>query len=273
MFCISILAYSKIEKEYKDFWITNFILGVIALFMCTNFFPWKYMPQILTNVQYPWRMLGFSIFFFSAVFAMNIYYLINSIKKEKLKSVIYILVLIIIGIFTIQKLTMYHDEENNDAQYEEKIRNNPIISHFSVCRDYLPVKAFNQQSGYMNTREDRVYVLIGDVTIENEEKHALDLKFDVYKEEDASVTLELPYIYYPGYTITLIKENNEKVKLNGYESSNGFISIDIPEGVSICKIEAKYTGTYAEKIMYILSGISLIIFVVYIIELKKTNNK
>lgn len=111
---------------------------------------------------------------------------------------------------------------------------------------------------YMQEREDKTYVLQGEATIENEEKQSLKDKMKVIIQEDSTeklVILELPYIFYHGYTTKL---NGKNIK--NYESENGFLCIDIKESGTL---EVEYIGTTLEKIGYAVSGVSLIILLCY----------
>ena len=268
MFCIGILSYSHIDKSKRNFWIENFILGIIALFMCTKFFPWLYMPQLLSNIQYPWRMVGFAMFFLTPVFAMNIYYLLKKIKKDAIQKIVYILIILIIATFTAYRLSNYQAvDQGSDEKYEKMIKDDPIISHFNLNRDYLPYKALRKQTTYLQTRTDTVYVLKGNATIKNENKKALDLTFEVYETNEDTI-LELPYFFYPGYNVILEYDGNI-VKLDTTESENGFVQIILPKDIEKGTVTLKYTGTTLEKVSYAISAVSLIGFAVYIIYYKK----
>ena len=268
MLCITVLSFSYIDKKDKDFYITCFVLGFLSIMMCTKLFPWIYMPQILNNIQYPWRMIGFAIFFFTPVFAMNVYYLLKCIKAEKIRNSVYVLVVIILGIFTALRLNIYQSTEAGlDDKYEKALIENPVISHFSVNRDYLPLKALKKQHTYLQTREDKVYVLEGNANIINENKKALDLTFEINTANKGTI-LELPYFFYPGYTVTLSYFGNE-VELKTTESENGFAQVILPESVEEGKITVEYTGTTLEKTSYLISAVSLIGFMIYIIYYKK----
>ena len=54
-----------------------------------------------------------------------------------------------------------------------------------------------------------------------------------------------------------------------YESDNGFVKIIIPEDIEKGKIIVDYTATILDKASYVLSGISLIAFIVYVILYRK----
>lgn len=80
--------------------------------------------------------------------------------------------------------------------------------------------------------------------------------------------LEFPYYYYPGYTVTVDKQGKIS-KIDTMESENGFLAIEISENIENAKLEVKYEGTTITKISYIVSGVSLIAFISYIIYEKK----
>ncbi len=78
--------------------------------------------------------------------------------------------------------------------------------------------------------------------------------------EDQTI-LEFPYIYYPGYIITV---NNERVK--GFESPNGFLAISVNQSNS-SYIHINYMPTYTMFISYILSIVTLLFFLLYNLKL------
>ena len=263
-----VLAYRNIEKKNRDFYITFIIFGLISLIMCTNLFPWIIMPDILCTLQYPWRMLGFALMFFTPVCAMNVYYLVTCIKKEWLRNTVYILIFVILMAFTVKELSVYKAEDTTiDAQYEQNSKDNPQIHYFSVNRDYMPSKALTQQRKYLWTREDNTVVVSGNATIENENKDALHLDMDI-KDATSGTELELPFLFYPGYTVKL-EYNNQEVILETTESDYGFIKVVIPEDVSEGKITVDYTATTLDKVAYIISPIAVIGFIAYIIYYRR----
>lgn len=268
MLALSLLAYCHIDKKYKDFYLISFILGIISLCMTTKLFPWTVMPQILTNIQYPWRLNGFGLFFLIPVMSMNVYYLLQCIKSQKIRNILYVFVLMVLAIFTVLELRVYKPMQPEiDAKYEQAIKKYPIQSHFSVNREYLPFKANIQQFHYLNQREDRVYVLKGNAIIENEEKYAFDLKFSVRQVSDGTI-LELPYLFYPGYTVEL-HINDVKKRLEISESEMGFLQVTLPEIKEQGNITVSYTGTTTEKVGYLISGISLLLFIGYVVYSNK----
>lgn len=272
MLAITILVWKDIDKKYKDFYIMNFILGLISLFMCTKYFPWIYMPDILCTLQYPWRLVGFALFFFTSVFAMNVYHLIQWIKKEKIRDTLYVIAIIILGIFTINRLTIYQESKPGiDKEYEGRLRENLIISHFAVNRDYMPYKAIKKQWNYVQNRQDKIYILEGNANIQDEEKEGLDLTC-IIENGEKDTELELPYFFYQGYTV-IIDDGTEPIRLETFESENGFLTVKLPKDISHGKLTLDYTGTTIEVVAYIISAIGSIGFIIYIIQFKKKNQK
>ena len=264
MFFIGILVYKKIDKKYKDFYITNITLGIISLIMCTNLFPWIIMPDILCILQYPWRLLGFAYFFLVPVCAINVYFLIKLIKKQWVKNIIYTLFIIILGIFTFIELSQYPTENTSkDEKYEKLVYEQQQIHYFTIIRDNMPVKAVLEQNKSLKTRDDSTYIISGNVNIVKEKKEALHLELEI-KNGTKDTELELPYLFYPGYTVKL-EYNNNVTKLSTLESERGFIKITLPEDIETGKITVDYTATLLEKAAYIISLISLIIFIIYVI--------
>ena len=269
---LGLLAYQKMDKKYRDFYITNIILGIISLYMCTNLFLWDFMPGFMCTVQYPWRLLGFACFFLTPICGINFYYIMKYISKDWLRTIAYIIVFVIIGIFTVSTLSRYKETDTSkDEWYEQSIYANPQINYFSINRDNLPLKALLQQREYLIERDDKVKVVSGNADILNENKYGLELSFNI-ANVSKDTNLELPYFFYPGYTITL-KYDNQEIELEVFESEYGFLQIQIPEDIEEGKINVKYTATVLDKTAYAISGISLISFIVYIFWYRKRYNQ
>ena len=72
--------------------------------------------------------------------------------------------------------------------------------------------------------------------------------------------MEFPYIYYPGYKITI---NGEEIE--GFESENGFLAISLPE-MSNSEVVVEYVGTnlmFISKMISIMTLITIIVYEIY----------
>ena len=279
---LGIVSYKKVDKNIRSEYITFAVIAMISLAMVTKLFPWIIMPNILTTLQFAWRMLAFFEFALSIICAINLYYFIDIICKKSSKNskdtkvhtktenlynmlLLFAIIVIITSMMKIDYNYSYEKEKFlTDEEYETKI--NEKNSIWSINREYLPEKVDVKKLGksYLDYRENRVYVLDGNATIINEKKEDLQLEFDI-ENYKANTILELPYIYYLGYTVTT--EQNEKIQV--FESDNGMLAIKLDENIESAHITVKYTGTIIEKVSYLISAISIITFIGYVIYSKK----
>lgn len=279
---LGIVSYKKVDKNIRSEYITFTVIAMISLAMVTKLFPWIIMPKILTILQFAWRMQAFFEFALSIICAINLYYFIDIICKKSSKNskdtkvhtktenlynmlLLFAIIVIITSMMKIDYNYSYEKEKFlTDEEYETKI--NEKNSIWSINREYLPEKVDVKKLGksYLDYRENRVYVLDGNATIINEKKEDLQLEFDI-ENYKANTILELPYIYYLGYTVTT--EQNEKIQV--FESDNGMLAIKLDENIESAHITVKYTGTIIEKVSYLISAISIITFIGYVIYSKK----
>lgn len=279
---LGIVSYKKVDKNIRSEYITFTAIAMISLAMVTKLFPWIIMPKTLTTLQFAWRMLAFFEFALSIICAINLYYFIDIICKKSSKNskdtkvhtktenlynmlLLFAIIVIITSMMKIDYNYSYEKEKFlTDEEYETKI--NEKNSIWSINREYLPEKVDVKKLGksYLDYRENRVYVLDGNATIINEKKEDLQLEFDI-ENYKANTILELPYIYYLGYTVTT--EQNEKIQV--FESDNGMLAIKLDENIESAHITVKYTGTIIEKVSYLISAISIITFIGYVIYSKK----
>ena len=131
----------------------------------------------------------------------------------------------------------------------------------------MPKKALSEQLGYLRTREDNTIIVSGNTNIVNENKEALHMEIEIENAE-GDTQLEIPYLFYPGYTITL-EYDGKVVELDYFESEYGFIQISLPDDIGTGKITVDYTATILEKVAYIISGISVMLFIIYVVWFRK----
>lgn len=260
----TLLAFKKIDIKYKKLYIFSLMAGIISIMMTFKWFPFEKLPSILKMLQFPFRMLEFSSFFLAFVVSIN-YGII--IKNFKMKDVIVLSSIAILLVVPLTKNLQYKQMDENILWPSVPVTENTKRVHAGCASfEYLPSKAFNNLN-YIKTRENRVYITQGEVEIINEQKDGSNMTFEVLNTKEKTI-LELPYIYYLGYTVTL-EANDTKTKLNTYESENGFVEIEIEEKIDNGKITVEYTGTNIMKISMVISILSFTILIIYYLKKEK----
>jgi len=259
-------------KDAKTYQI-YFCFAIFSMLMCTKLFPWRLIPDFLCVIQYPWRMLGEFVFFSSFIIAVNLEYIWQSLKNKKIVRIVFIVItVLIILIELVYSLihTIQTEDLQRDREYEQLVLDNLNFSVFFINREYLPLVVMDYLED-VALREEGVIDLKGNVEILDENKSGLEMNFSI-KEGDAGTVLELPYFNYPGYVVTLEKDETKQV-LNQEESRLGLITVVLEEDIQEGKINISYKGTFIEKISYIISFISFIIFLIWIFKQKDVKEK
>ena len=132
--------------------------------------------------------------------------------------------------------------------------------------EYLPYKARTNMD-YISNRKDNAIIISGKATIIDEIKDNTQLSFTITDNESEELIIELPYIYYIGYNVTL---NDRQLDL--HESDKGFIEI-IVNNKENGEVEVSYTGTTLMKVSRIVSILSTVVFVVYALYDKERLSK
>lgn len=256
MIAFSVMAIRMVRSDLKETYAFFLIAGLLTLWMSTKYFPWKFLPEEMSIVQFPWRLLMMSGFFFSVICSINMFTIIRNFNYKDV---------IVISVIAIVYLTAFIGYLN----YNKEL---PYITDFSLGvisgkefetvagtakAEYLPVKAYKNRF-YIATREDNIYVLEGKALIEDEKKDGTNYTAKI-KTYDAECTIfELPYLYYPGYEIKL-----DGIKAYSFETENGFLGFAMGKNDNV-SLEVEYTGTKAMKISLLISIISSIAFGIYV---------
>ena len=253
MMILSIFVIKKvIKKEYKKEYILFLILGILSIFMSTKYFPWQIFNEKVSIIQFTWRMLVFSDFFFAIICAINME---NIIKRVKIIDVVFIFIISLVYcniMIPINNEILEINEWDIGSVTERK--NEWIVG--MGRGEYLPVNS-NKNREYILERENTIEVLKGSAQIQSLEKNGqkLNAKVEIFKD---NTILEFPYIYYPGYKI---KINNEEIK--SFESPNGFLAISLNK-LNESIIEVNYEETILMKTSKVMSIIGIILFIMYI---------
>lgn len=265
---LTFIAYKKIDKNNKMIYWFSLIMGIICIFVSLRIFPFEKMPSILKMIQFTFRLLEFSSFFFVFIVAVN-YSVV--IKDFQMKDVIVLsTICILLVIPYVRRIDFKKDWEESDLWPSVAVTDYTGRVHAGCATfEYLPSKAF-ENLDYIKHRENTIYILNGYANIEYENKSGSEMEFYVSEIKDNTI-LELPYIYYLGYDVICQNENGEE-KIDISESENGFVQINLQEE-NTGKIIVKYTGTLLMKISYIISFITLIAIIVILIYLKVRDKK
>ena len=256
------------ETDFYRLYIFSLASIVILLIMTLDIFPFEKLPSTLKMIQFTFRLLEFTSFFTSFVVAVNISKLIKGFKYKHI-----ILVLIINMVLSV--IFLAHLHYSNTIDETKLIPAVPVTENtgrvHAGCAsfEYLPSKAFENRN-YIETRSNKTEIISGEAELQDEEKLGSKMKFNI-KNVKENTSLELPYIYYSGYTVT-VKLANEQYNIKTFETEKGFVGINIPE-VEEAQISVEYTGTALMKISKVISAIGILILIIRTIIIGKINKK
>ncbi|MBO5478972.1 MAG: hypothetical protein J6A04_04635 [Clostridia bacterium] len=245
----------KLPKRYQELIKIFLIFGLISIITTLKIFPFEYLPDTLKMIQFPWRMMEFESFFLSIVAGIGFAHFMNYNSKKEIYAVIFIIVYIC-GSLIVAKRSV--EIPFNEERYLQPV---PVTSstgrvHAGCASfEYLPQKAFSNRS-YIEQRSNEVIILERNATISETKKENTNLTFKI-EQSGENTKLELPYIFYLGYSAKLEKEDGTSLELKIEESDYGFCMITVPN-VDNASIIVSYTGTIFMKISYVLTVIGII---------------
>ena len=263
------------KTSFYNFYIFALVSGLVSVVMSLKIFPFEHLPALLKMLQFSFRMLEFSSFFFAFVTSVNFATLITKFNKKSNKKIIknsrlkenkakvrYLDVTVVLVILMLLSLTFTNHlqyKENMDiAKLEEGVRvtkDTGRVHAGCASFEYLPCKAFENRS-YIENRTDEVIALEGNAEISDMQKQGTNLNCKIQNAEDGTV-VELPYIYYLGYNV-VIEENKKSANLQTFETENGFVGVKLPETQN-GTLSAHYEGTNLMKVTYATSILGIIL--------------
>ena len=245
---VGCINYKKICNA-KNKWVLQsaIVFTALSLLMINEFFSWKMVPSLLLLLQFPWRLETFLAFGISILAAFSL--LSFSKDDQKIKSV---LALVLSGFYALFVLSNINYVKMNLQEYD---LNNLGMGY---QKEYLPVNTLENYDYFSNRNQD-VIIKNGHGKINILENDVPYLLFETYDVE-SSITLELPRLFYFGYSIIGKDVEGNAIEIQYEENENGFIQIVVDENL---QIEVKYIGTKLDQLANWLSAITLIFLIVF----------
>lgn len=243
---IFVIAKLVKQKEFlktirNDYlFATGTICFLLGMFMSSKLFPWNLMPDFLLMIQFPWRL---EVLMTVGVGILCCYALMEIGKYQYTAIVISVTSCILVAFYCISAAKI----ENLDIK---KI--SLSTTGLGAQREYLPVNAKKSYDDWSKNRSSDVEIVAGNAEVKTIVNNTPYLEFEVTNVDD-EVKLELPRLYYLGYTIK--NESGEKIPY--YENERGFIEMEIDKDATI---EVNYDGTTETRVANIVSIVTLIGF-------------
>ncbi len=210
------------------------ILAMLALYMSTNLFPWNSLAErgelfttMVYNLQFPWRFLTIATLFLVIITCASLLVAQKHFSKEKFVCILGVLMCF----FITSTCWFYYDLLNRGDVYRPYAAtdlNNMLLG----TEEYLPAgTVLSQLTADTPTSGEGVEV-------RSFEKNGTDIRLHIITQ-GTSGYVELPLLYYEGYTATsehstllLEKGNNNVIRLEVPANFDGEVSVFFKEPLS-----------------------------------------
>lgn len=277
-----LIAFGIKDKRYSKKSIVFAVAVVVLLIVETGIFPWKLIDKtIFVSIQFPWRLNMFTEFFAAMAIGCqakaffgdkNIIRKANIDKTDKSSGrspfsrhsdVVIYAACVALGLFHVLTIrfsymnavhTEYVDYPDNYIEIEEN-----TIDFLS--EEWLPV-SFDIDLIHDSENKNKAYTDDGyDVCTYNDDG-SLEFLTNVYSGYAA-----FPKVYYKGYEALALLGDGSYVNLDVYESEDGLLCADIPEGTY--SVLVWYEGTLLQRLSMCISCICVIFMLIGFICWKK----
>lgn len=247
----------NITFKESRFEIQLFVLGIFFYWATTKFFVWRWF-SLLNVIQFPFRFNLVATLCFSIIGAKSFYSLLSESTKRDFVLLFSIFYLIYVG-YTLDSVEL--DFTGWNGTYD------------------VLTSTFDRQVGTAEYLPDGTYIY--DLDLYNVNNKDKKIEYEqvgskiTFKYEDTENNLEInmPLVYYKGYQSYIITPEGEKKSLYVQKNIvNAHVLVTSPEKLTGI-ITVEYRLTTIQKISYIVSTFSFVIFIAYIVtyEYKRKN--
>ena len=250
---LSILYLVKKEKIKKNsFANLLIIMGLILIIFTTNIFPWKLVDKYMTFIQFPWRLLTIITPFL--ILGISIYAM--ELKEKKYLKKIYMTSIIVTFLMASAYIGLYTVIMPRYKSFPEEIGN----KEYTIKDTIINKKNDDSNTLDLSNLEENRYVTNNKELIFSYEKHGKNINIKYENNNLKDTYIEVPLFNYKGY-----KADGAKI-VNG---NNNVIRLKLNKTKG--EVNLTYHMTLIEIVSYIISFISWMIFIPYLV-IKKRNS-
>ena len=249
---LMIICHIYLKKKNKISESSFFLLAILSLLLTINIIPWNYLPNIFSTIQFPWRNLTFFCFFLSITLPI----ILDKIVSLNLKKIIIFTIIVLFFAIPFINMGLSNKGIDNELINYNKIKKRGEIarSNGTASAEYLTKNAIYNYEYLKNYKYPHILSNNEEIKTNKKGTH-LSFNINLKKKE----IIEFPFIYYPGY---IVKVNNKSI--NTFQTKNGLLGIELEKGKY--NIKTYYRGSNIMIISYVISFITLVIFIIYIIK-------
>lgn len=265
---IGLLGYWFVRKrifpvEERRFVTTLYLIGVLALLFTTPLIDWRFMPDILLKMQFPWRFLQIATLVLSVVSGYTIVLVLQNFAVDQQK--VCVVIAGMLALCPVMDLFLPNEVKHLEVEDQRwsEIRNGYVGWEAEYAPSQLLCSTTNEKElaeGYICSlskvdkllaeRGTNAKVISGKAKLSKVRKDGLRMSFMVSSNSQEEVKVELPLIYYPGYEAQM---NEEKLEIEASDKL-GLVTVIIPSEMS-GEVEVKYGLTTASELgMFITAG-------------------
>lgn len=261
---VGILLYAIviIKKRYNNFVNICFIISVVftSLTLKNEFTKVIFNKfSFLSVIQFPWRLGLIATPLLAIVFAYSLNELFGGKYKLVITTVLLACLVINVSMFT----KFYRIKKINLDNYTNNHSNS-----IGWGKEYLPEGA---DVGKVSKRGNVIITDDSKFEYSNYKKEGTKIELD-FKSSKNNTKIDLPLIYYYGYTYKIFSDNGELIKEGKVQNSEDmYVRVDLGD-INEGKMLVDYTGTIFMKIGNIITILSIICVIFLIYRKKRISN-
>jgi hypothetical protein len=251
------VVYQFITRQVKKLQVWHFALavGLILIYMTTKYSGWLYEHiNLLSNIQFPWRMLS-SYIYIPAILVASFF---NKLDKHKWNEVLAVMFVVVVSMARFPQLYAKNNTMHDIARYYFT----PINLHSTVMNT-----VWSGETTEYPIMDHKIEIIEGKGSLE-----VRDVRYGIrgYKIRAETDVRMVDYtFYFPGWEVRV---DGQLVPVEFQDPSyRGVITYRIPQGEHNVKL---YFGdTKLRKISNLITLISGSVFVIYLFILSLRKNK
>jgi hypothetical protein len=246
----------KTEKRLLRIVDVSSIAGFLCLFLSGTLFPWNWLPEVASILQFPWRLYTYAVFFFTLAICGLVILLLRSEKLQRYTSpfVIGITVLQMFACAILVLNTVFFSPLNDIWKSGERnVYANNGNEYLESDMNPLSIEKLTSD----------VYARADDGTILPSGRGAGIFSVELTRE---SKSIRVPLLYYYGYTAEYSSADNAAVTLPiSREKETQVAEIDTSSVEPGGTITVEYKETRLQRLSFYTSLVAAVLLILYLL--------
>ena len=263
LFALMIPRFFMSRKDYPILAFVDLMLIAAVIFAvgATDIMPWERVAKLFGFLQFPWRLFIMTSVFLAMADGIILRLFLDRLEEDRRRFAFDVVLILVTAVTMYMAIDHYRENSMGYYDYSDDYYSYKPYTANVIAGEWLPLAV--TEPGSLVLMSDKASYDDGSRAEFTRSRARI-----LMTVTDSHEYVDVPFIYYKGYSAVITDEAGEKTKLEvSSGADNGMCRVELLGRQG--ELTVSYTGTILQKLSYIISAL----FVLLIFDLLYLKNK